>query len=677
VTCRKSCGAAASTDPRRDRVIMAALLARRAAAGLLTVALGPGVRARGLRGRAASGAALAGGAGRVRRPGPGPARPARLVRLGALSAAAALALAACSTGGGQGAGSQQPGTSPPPASRTGPAAARGASFYDEGLAAVVSPSDTASTGTLALELSGRPDSTDYQDTYDPYMWDFVRLYSMQLMTYRSCPGACGTQLVPGLAAGPGLVSDGGLVWTYHLRAGVRFENGQVVTSQDVKYGIERSYARSVLPYGPTYFQALLADPSYPGPYLDRARNVLGLTSVTTPSPTTIVFHLQHPFADFNYVAALPQSTPVQPAWDTGRYSGASFQLHPESSGPYEFQAYTPGRRLVLVRNPYWKQTTDPQARQLVSKIIVTMSTGQARLDRDLLSGAADLDLSGAGMQGPAVGAVLTDPRYRADADDALSGFLQFAYLNTIVIPDIHCREAVEYAADRAAIQDAWGGPVTGGAVASTVLPPTVGGYQPADPFDALAQPGGDLAAARVQLRLCGQSGGFTTGLAYQAGSAPEAAAAQALRAALARVGITARLDSYRAGEYYTDFAGVPAYADSHDLGIVLGHWGADWPDGYGFLDELANGNAIAPVGNTNIAEISNPQIDALFARAAGQDDAAARTSIWTRIDARVLALAAILPLIYQKVLLYRNPDVTNVYADWAYGMYNYAVLGLR
>jgi peptide/nickel transport system substrate-binding protein len=42
-----------------------------------------------------------------------------------------------------------------------------------------------------------------------------------------------------------------------------------------------------------------------------------------------------------------------------------------------------------------------------------------------------------------------------------------------------------------------------------------------------------------------------------------------------------------------------------------------------------------------------------------------------------MGLAAILPIIYQKVLLYRNPNVTNVYVDEYYGMYNYAVLGVK
>ena len=39
--------------------------------------------------------------------------------------------------------------------------------------------------------------------------------------------------------------------------------------------------------------------------------------------------------------------------------------------------------------------------------------------------------------------------------------------------------------------------------------------------------------------------------------------------------------------------------------------------------------------------------------------------------------AVILPEVYAKSLLYRSPNLTNVYVQPFYGMYNYAVLGLK
>ena len=61
---------------------------------------------------------------------------------------------------------------------------------------------------------------------------------------------------------------------------------------------------------------------------------------------------------------------------------------------------------------------------------------------------------------------------------------------------MHCRRAVEYAADKTAFQTAFGGRIAGGDIASAVLPPTLTGYRRFDLYHALTQPRGDLARAR-------------------------------------------------------------------------------------------------------------------------------------------------------------------------------------
>ena len=108
---------------------------------------------------------------------------------------------------------------------------------------MVNPS-THKGGTLTFGNSSTPDSTDPGNTYYAFMWNFARLYTMPLMTYKSCPGSCGLQVVPDLATGPGVVGDNGLTWTYHLQPDVKFEDGTTVTSADVKYAVERTFDRS-------------------------------------------------------------------------------------------------------------------------------------------------------------------------------------------------------------------------------------------------------------------------------------------------------------------------------------------------------------------------------------------------------------------------------------------------
>jgi ABC-type transport system substrate-binding protein/serine/threonine protein kinase len=590
---------------------------------------------------------------------------------GVIVVAIAATLVATSGGGKAPTAGQAP--------HNGTAAKAGAALtgagYDAALTRVVNPSDH-SGGTLTLAAAGLPDSFDPGNTYQTWIWDFSRLYATPLVTYRACPGSCGLQLVPGLATGLGQVSPDGLTWTYHLKRGVRFEDGTSVTAQDVKYAVERGYDKSVLPSGTYYFQNLLTDTGYSGPYQDRAKNLMGLSSVTTPDAYTIQFHLQSPFPDFDHIMALPATAPVPPAKD----SGARYQQHPLSTGPYMFQTFTANQQLTLVPNPRWQPSYNPQVKQLPSKIVINLNVGSAAVDQQLLSGATDLDASGSGVQDTTQARVFASAALKANADNPLTGTVQFAYLNTQVSPldNVACRRAVEYAADKTAVQTAFGGPVRGGPIASTVLPPVLPGYQKSDQFEATTMSSGDIAAAKRELAACGHPAGFTTGLAYENDQPAEVAAAQALRTSLARAGIKVQLSGYPSSSYYSTDAGVPAFVHAHDLGIDLGVWTADWPDGYGFLDTLTDGDTISSSYNANIEELNDPAVNGMFTRADGAPESApARTAIWTQIDRQVMSDAAILPEVDGAALLYRNPALTNVYVDARYGTYDYAVLGLK
>ena len=579
--------------------------------------------------------------------------------LAAIGAVATLVLAAC--GGGSSSSSGGGGT---------------AAGFSAAVTRVVNPSSHKG-GTLSFGFSGTPDSTDPGNTYYAFMWNFTRLYTMPLMTYKSCPGTCGLQVVPDLATAPGTVSDNGLTWTYHIRPNVKFEDGSTVTSADVKYAVERTFDRTLFPLGPAYYPLLLGGnaKTYPGPFRDRSKNLMGLKAVQTPNPTTIVFHLAKPFADFNYVAAIPQTAPVPPSKDTG----ANYQLHPMSTGPYKFQSYQLNKQLILVPNTFWNAATDPNAKQLVSKIIVTMNMNANDIDIRLLAGDLNVDMAGTGVQPAAQAKILSTPSLKAQSDNPISGFLWFAYLNTVVKPmnNVHCRMAIEYAANKVNLQTAYGGPYAGGAIASTVSPPNVIGHKNFDLYDALSRPQGDLAAARQQLKLCGHPSGFTTRIAYRSDRPKEVAAATALQQALSAVGIKTTLHGYPAGTYYANFAGVPRYVHQHDLGIDFGGWAPDWPDGFAFFDFITAGDTIGAVGNTNIEELNNPVVNSDLNKMALANNATTRNSYTPQIDMQVMKDAGILPEVYAKSLLYRSPQLTNVYVQPYYGMYNYAVLGLK
>ncbi len=408
------------------------------------------------------------------------------------------------------------------------------------------------------------------NTYYLFMWDLTRLYTMPLMTYKSCPGRCGLQVVPDLATGPGIVGDNGLTWTYHIKPGVKFEDGTTVTSADVKYAVERTFDRSVLPDGPSYFQVLLGGnaATYPGPYQNPSKNLMGLTAVRTPNATTIVFGLAHPFADFNYVVAIPQSAPVPPKMDTG----ANYQLHPVSTGPYKFQSYQLDKQLTMVPNSFWKASTDPNAKQLLSKIVINWNVNANDIDNRLLAGDLDLDAAGTGVQAAARAKILSSPALKAWSDDPISGLFRFAYLNTKVAPlhNVHCREAIEYAADKISLQTAYGGPVAGGDIASTVSPPNVVGQKHFDLYDATEQarrrrwPRPRRSSSSVGSRPDSAPGSPTAAT----GPRRSAAAPSLPRPRWPGPGSSCRCTDTHPPTTSASFAGVPWYVHQHQLGIL-------------------------------------------------------------------------------------------------------------
>jgi peptide/nickel transport system substrate-binding protein len=524
-------------------------------------------------------------------------------------------------------------------------------------------------GTLNLAISDDWDSIDPGNTYYAFAWNFARLYGRALTAFKPVPGKEGLQVVPDLAQGLGQVSEDGKTITYKLRPGVKFEDGTPVTSKDVKYAVARTYARDVLPNGPTYFVDLLDAGDYPGPY--KEPDLSKFTGIETPDDQTVVFKLKQPFGDFDYLASSPQTVPVPQAKDTG----AKYQEHPISTGSYKVDSYQPGKEFILSKNPNW-DPSDTNRKQLADKIDVKLKVNAEDIDNRLLAGSLDADIAGSGVQAAAQSKILSDPNLKKNADNVFTGRLWYFVMDEKVPPfdNINCRKAVQYATDKVALQTAYGGPIAGGDVATTMLPPTILGYQQFDQYQT-PDSKGDVTKAKAALAACGKPDGFSTKILLRSDRPHEVAAGEALQQALAKVGIKAEIQGVPAGGYYTRFAGAPEYMHSNNIGIAFTGWQADWPTGYGFLQQLVDGRTIKAQGNTNIQEMDQPAINALFDKAAASKDPAERQAIYGQIDKAAMEQASVVPFLYGKGLLYRNPDMTNVQLSYPYGMYDYAVLG--
>jgi peptide/nickel transport system substrate-binding protein len=540
---------------------------------------------------------------------------------------------------------------------------------DAALTGIVNPSDKKG-GTVVMENSDVPDSLDPGNTYYGWVQNFSRLYARTLLTFKPAAGKDGLTVVPDLATGLGKASPDAKTWTYTIRPGLKYEDGTPITTKDIKYGIERSnFAPEALSNGPTYFKAYLAGgDAYKGPYKDKNPN--GIASIETPNDTTIVFHLSKPFADFDYLATFSQTAPVPQSKDTG----ADYVKHIVSSGPYKFASYEDNVGADLVRNPQWSQASDPVRKALPNEIKIKFKVNATTIDNNLIAGNDTVDSGGTGVQSNTQAKVI-GPKYSKNTDDSYAGATSYLAINPNVAPynNPDCRKAIEYAIDKVSVQTAIGGPVKGD-VATTLLPPTVNGYTKFDEFPTPDNKG-DVAKAKASLAACGKPGGFTTNLTARSDRPAEMAEATAIQNSLKQVGITANIKSFPAGKYFSNFAGVPSYVHDHQLGLMLTAWGADWPTGYGFLDQIVDGSAIKPSGGNNLQELNDKNINAALAAAIANTDAAARTKAWGDIDKMVVDTATVVPLIYRKNLLYRPDSATNVTVTQAYlGMYDYLLL---
>ncbi|WP_037572649.1 ABC transporter substrate-binding protein [Phaeacidiphilus oryzae] len=573
--------------------------------------------------------------------------------LTAVAACSAIALTAC--GGNNG----------------NSASGKGAGF-NAAATKIVNPS-TAKGGTLNLWGNQDADFWDPARGYYAFVWDFERLYTRTLVAYPSKPGAAGLKLQPDLATALPTVTDGGKTYTFKLRSGIKFENGDPITSQDIKYGIERVFAQDVLPGGPVYLQQILDEgQKYQGPYKDKDPNKMGLKSVVTPDSSTIVFHLQKADSDFLNILAMGGAAPVEPKMDTG----ANYTKHPESSGPYKFQSYTPNKETVWVRNPNWSKATDPIRSALPDKITFTVTTNQDDLDSRLINNQIDIDAGQVGVQQKAQAQVLTHPDLKSNTDDAVDGFTRYISIQPQVAPfnNIHCRKAIEYATDPTALQTARGGP-TAGALAGNMLPPNIPGHDNYDPYNLTAGKQ-QVAKAKQELQACGKPNGFSTTIAVRNNKDKEIKSAEAEQAALKAVGITANIDEYD-GAQASSVIGAPATVKKKGYGLIVFGWGADYPSGSGFLQPLVDGRFILPAGNNNYTMTNDPTINHLFDEGLAATSPQAAAGFYQQVNHKIMDDALYVPTVWDQALNYRNPRLTNVTIIQELGMVDFQALGVQ
>ncbi|MBS2963310.1 ABC transporter substrate-binding protein [Actinocrinis puniceicyclus] len=541
--------------------------------------------------------------------------------------------------------------------------------FNYGVTGLVNPS-TKQGGTLVLGGSQDLDAVDPVNQYYAYSWDFSRYYARTVLQYKVGDPKQVNTLVPGLAASMPTPSSDGLTWTVKLRPGLKFSNGEPITSKNVKYAVERSYAvDTVNPAGPEYFSGLLTDPKYPGPYKDTASDHLGLKGIDTPDDTTLIFHLQSKYADFPYLMTLAQTAPVPIDVDQNSATGGKNYTGTNvvSSGPYKISAYTAGKDIELVRNPNWDRSTDPNDPALPDKISVKTDWDPTQLDQAVLAGTVAYDYTGAGLQPADIGPAQNIAAKKKLTDNPAANTTRYVSIDQDVAPfdNIHCRKAVAYAMNKVDLVAARGGTVAGAKVTGTMLPPGVPGYANVNPYPAGPDNKGDLAKAKEELTACGHPNGFSTGIiTVNTGKGP--GFATALQNALTRVGITTQITQVEGSKYYSQNLDRPDVMKSKGYGLAAAGWGPDFPTAFGFFSQITDGSVLtATSSGSNYGRLNDPMVNSLLGQMKAASSTQEEASLGTKLDAQVMSDAVYIPYGNDTLLLARSPKVTNYYIDSA------------
>ncbi|BCY12975.1 ABC transporter substrate-binding protein [Actinoplanes sp. L3-i22] len=528
---------------------------------------------------------------------------------------------------------------------------------------------TCQGGTLTVLNQGGINHLDPARLYTSGGGNLPSLLFRTLTTRNRQAGEAGTKPAPDLATDLGTPSDGAKTWTYHLRDGIRFEDGTPITAADVKYGIERSFAPE-LPGGAPYLRDWLQDAaSYQGPY----KQPDGIKSIETPDDKTIVFKLSKPEGDFPFLATATQFAPVPKAKDTG----VDYEKHPISSGPYQVESYEPKKSLVLVRNTHWSQKIDELRYACPDRIEVTSGLDSAVINQRLVTGAG-ADASAVTTDAVVGPEQLAQLGTGSELDKRVTRgeFPSTTYLafNTKKAPfdNPKVREALSYAINRTSVVNALGGSAVVGP-STTFLPPQKAlGYQPYDFF-----PAGDGGAPDQAKQVLAEAGlsNLSIELAYEnddsEGIGPKVASA--IQEAFKQAGVTVKLTAIDTATY-RDVTGKPATQP----GLSLATWGADWPSGGPFLIPIFDGRQIITAGgNFNLAQYNDPETNAEIDAINALTDPAAAAARWGALDAKLGKLALVIPLTHEKDVYLVGKNVRNAYADGWRGQLDIARISVK
>jgi peptide/nickel transport system substrate-binding protein len=438
------------------------------------------------------------------------------------------------------------------------------------------------------------------------------------------PDSSGT-LVPDLALSIPRPQSGGLLYTFRLRAGLRYWNGAPVRASDFRRGLERAAAASDVWAG--YIGALpgaLSCPRSPRA-CDLSRAV-----IANDHENTVTLKLSHPDPELLPALGLSAFAPAPAS------AGA---IRP-GTGPYRITSFTPNRQIVLQRNRYFRDSAPvPQPAGYPDKIEIDNGGAPAADIKAVLDGEADYT-----FDTPSPGQLAQIELHQpAQLHISPQPELDFLFMNTRAAPfnDPRVRQALNYAVDRAAIVNLIGGPAAATPICQTI-PATIPGHVAYCPYTDHPTSRGtwtspDLRKARALIAASETKGQSISVLTGPSGLASDEPTATYIVGLLKRLGYRAHLRLLQPDRWH---AAMDDYHHPAQIGTEA--WSVDFISASQFLtDQLSCAAWNPPTRLDNHAEFCNHHVDQLARRAAelGQIDPVAADALWARADRLATNLA--------------------------------------
>jgi peptide/nickel transport system substrate-binding protein len=232
------------------------------------------------------------------------------------------------------------------------------------------------TGTAAKQVTiGTTDtitSLDPGNAYEFLPTNVLWNTEGTLLTYKL--DSAGSQ--PELATGFPDVSSDGLTYTFHLRSGLKYNDGTPLQAHDFLWALDRNSGKVGGQEGGPAFLI------YDSAGIDVANS-------SAPDPTTLILRLKQPavyldaivvFANF---APLPQGRYTKNAWVEPTGGAANL---PISSGPYYISDYRPNELIHLTKNPFY---TGPRVAK-ASDVVIKLYSSSASLKAAVENGEVDV-----------------------------------------------------------------------------------------------------------------------------------------------------------------------------------------------------------------------------------------------------------------------------------------------